>query len=130
MIEEPDVRGHLRVRERPAERALSEGRDERLGFAGRVRGRVRRNEARQRGRVAGDLVGQLLRRVEQLRAQLLGDEQGVGFVVEADERIARHAAVDVGDVRQLEQVADGVRPLLPAEPRHPGRRHQHGGRRR
>ena len=67
---------------------------------------------------------------KQLRAQLLGDEQGVGFVVEADQRVTRHAAVDVRDVRQLQQVADGVRPLLAAEPRHPGRRHQHGGRRR
>ena len=38
----------------------------------------------ERGRVAGHLVGQLLRGVEELRAQLLGDEQGVGFVVEAD----------------------------------------------
>ena len=130
LIEEPDVRGHLRVRERPPEGALSKRRDEGLGFAGRVRGRVRGDEPPERRRVAGHLVGQLLRSVEELRAQLLGDEQGVRFVVEIVERVPGHAAVDLRDVRQLEQISDGVRPLRPAEPRHPGRRHQHWQRRR
>ena len=102
MIEEPEVGGHLRVGQRPAERALAEGRDERLGLARRIGRRVRGNEARQGRGVARDLAGEHLGGVEQLCAQLFGDEQAFCLVVEPDQGVPRHGALDVGDVGQLE----------------------------
>ena len=130
LIEKGEMTRHLVVGQGPPECALPKRCDEGARASRSVRRSAGGNESRQGRGIAGHLGSKLVGGIGQFLAQRFADIQGVGLIVEAHERIARYAFVDVGDVRQLQQIADGVRPLLATEPGKSGRRHQDRSRRR